>query len=122
MQYKTTIEVVTEAENKNEAADIAGEFLKGDVNAVADLKVNTISVARQRRLDVFLACCSVAAVLGSMLIGSGVYYRLASVEKKSVTSYAIQPPLNTDLSSQQGKEFKAAWDKENKNRVDSAAR
>ena len=122
MRYKTTIEVVTEADDKNEAADIAGEFLKGDVNTVADLKVNTISVARQRRLNAVLACCAVAAILGSMLIGSGVYYRIASAEKKSVTSYAIQPPLRTDLSSQQGREFKEAWDKENKTRMDSAAR
>lgn len=122
MQYKTTIEVVTEASNKHEATDIVGEFLRGDIGAGADLKVKTVSVIKSRGIKAALIVCLTLAVFSAVLIGNQIYYKIAKVDEKPVTSYAIQPPLKTNLSDVQGKTFKEAWEKEHKDRVNSLAR
>lgn len=123
MQYKTTIEVVTEAQNSYEATDIAGEFLKGNVHTGADISVKTISAAKSRRINAILAVCLVAGVLGGFLMVHKISYEFAKVEKKPATLYAIQPPLRTgSIDLQSNKEFKEVWEKEQNDRFNSVAR
>ena len=38
MQYKTVIEIICEAVDDHEALDIAGEFLKGDLEAGVEMR------------------------------------------------------------------------------------
>ncbi|MDD5585076.1 MAG: hypothetical protein PHV55_08485 [Candidatus Omnitrophica bacterium] len=122
MQYKTTIEVHTEAENQYEATDIAGAFLRGELNSGADLTVTTVSVAKSRIMKATLAACFGVVISAAFLIGNQVYYKFVKAEKKEVTSYAIQPPLSTNLAETQGKEFKDVWHKANQDRINSMAR
>lgn len=123
MEYKTTIEVVTEADSAYEAADIAGEFLKGNIRTGADIKVKTVSSAKSKRIKAALAVCVAAAVPGLFFVGQKVSYDFARAEKKPVTSYAIQPPLKTNTADvQNSKEFKEIWEKEQRDRLNSVAR
>lgn len=123
MEYKTTIEVVTDADSAYEAADIAGEFLKGNIRTGADIKVKTISSVKSNRIKVALAVCVAAVVPGLFFMGQKMSYDFARVEKKSVTSYAIQPPLRTNSAdAQNSKEFKEIWEKEQRDRLNSVAR
>lgn len=123
MHYKTTVEIFTEAETEHEAADIAGEFLQGNFCTGADIKVKTISAAKSTGIKAVLAICLTSAILSVLLIGNKVSYKIAKAEMKPVTSYAIQPPLKTSvLDLQDIKEFKEAWEKKYKERVDSMAR
>lgn len=123
MQYKTTIEIVTEADSEHEAADIAGEFLKGNFTEAADIKVKTVSVARLSRIHAILAICAISALFGAVVIYNNVSYKIAKMEMKPATSYAIQPPLKTNLDDMQNNNtFKADWEKEYKKRFNSIAR
>ncbi len=123
MEYKTTIEVVTEADSAYEAADIAGEFLKGNIRTGADIKVKTISSVKSKWIKAALAVCVAAAVPGLFFVGQKVSYDFARAEKKPVGSYAIQPPLKTNAADvQNSKEFKEIWEKEQRDRLNSVAR
>lgn len=122
MQYKTTIEVCTEAADRHEAADIAGEFLRGTVSEGTDVKVRTVSVTTSKVVTLAIAACSTIAIIGSFFAGNQIYSRMAKAEQKTVTSYAIQPPLNTNISESQGKEFKEIWQRANKDYADSLAK
>lgn len=123
MEYKTTIEVVTEADSAHEAADIAGEFLKGNTRAGMDIKVRTISAVKSKWIKAALAVCAAAVVPGLFFAGQRVSCDFARAGKKPVTSYAIQPPLKTNASDvQNSKEFKEIWEKEQRDRLNSAAR
>lgn len=122
MQYKTMIEVHTEAANQYEAADIAGEFLRGDITTGANVKVHTVSLAKARMTKLALIVCAVTFVSGACVLGNQVYLQIASAKKTPVTSYAIQPPLRTNLSEAQGKEFRNIWQKTQQDRIDSATR
>jgi hypothetical protein len=119
MQYKTTIEVVTEADSKYEAADLAGEFLKGNLSSGADIRVKTISSAKSKALRAIAVIFVTSAVLSTPFIYGKVSYRTAKVENKPVTSYALKTNL-TDI--QNSAEFKKLWEKEQKDRINSIAR
>lgn len=123
MQYKTTVEIFTEAETEYEAADIAGEFLQGNFRTGADIKVKTISSAKSTGIKAVLTICLTSAILSVFLIGNKISYKIAKAETKPVTSYAIQPPLKTGLLDLQDiKEFKENWENKHKERVNSIAR
>ena len=50
MKFKTTIKLITEAKDKNEAMEIAGEYLSGNLATGVDMKLHTVSVRRNRQL------------------------------------------------------------------------
>lgn len=122
MHYKTTIEVVTDADNACEATDIAGEFLRGDINSGADLHVKTVSVAKHRLTKSVLVTGLAIVVLGTALLGGRAYITIAKAQRTPVTSYAIQPPLRTNQADFQSEEFKKLWEKEANNRANSQFR
>lgn len=122
MKYKTTIEVLTDADNKDEAADIAGEYLRGDISEGADLRVKTLSLSRLRRNMVILVVCSALGILFTILATNRISYKIATGRKESVASYAIQPSLKTNMSESQGREFKKIWEEEHKKRIESITR
>ena len=122
MQYKTTIAVVTLADNEVEATDIAGEFLRGNITTGADLKVRTTSVQKSKKVRVGLVIFVGSLTVGAFILGSQVPYRFAHRSIKPVTSYAIQPPLKTNTNAQEGAEFKQLWEKEQKELINSKTR
>jgi len=119
MQYKTTIEVYTDAGDKFEAADIAGEFLKGDIAKGADLKVKTSTIATTRTVKAVMVVALTSLTAGAFLLGNQFHSRMAKVETKPVTSYAIQPPLKTNMTDSQSQEFKKIWEEAQEARINS---
>jgi len=117
MRYKTTIEVTTEAGNAYEAADIAGELLRGDVDAKADLRVKTSSVVRTRTVMALLAISLSSVVLGSIFFGTHYANKFANAQNRPITSYAIQPSFNMNSADiKDSSEFKKMWNKQQKDR------
>ncbi|NQU73435.1 MAG: hypothetical protein HQ547_01815 [Candidatus Omnitrophica bacterium] len=122
MEYKTTIKVLTEAKDKYEAADIAGEFLRGDITAGAKVRINTSSLARSRTIKAALVIGVVSIASGICLLGNQAGYKIANVKRKPVTSYAIQPPIKTNLADTKNEDFKKVWQKAHEDRINSSAR
>ncbi len=122
MRYKTTIEVSTDADNRYEAADIAGEFLRGDISSGAEVKVRTESFAQQRALKMAIVVCAIVTIGGMCMAGNQIALKMARVENKQPTSYAIQPPLGTNLSESEGADFKVLWLKERADRINAKVR
>lgn len=111
MRYKTTIEIITDAENKSEAIDIVGEYLSGN-NIVSgiDMKCATRPVNNYAKNSIaaftalsLIAICAIllAAHLNpSQKIGSSC----SGVN-------AVQPPLKTSAVLAGSTEFKREWEK-----------
>lgn len=107
MRYKTTIEIVSEAENKAEALEIVGEYLSGNIVSGIDMKCGTKRMTPYKSIVI-----SVVAV--SLLLTIGV---LASAHMKTrQTSIggiygidAVQPPLKTSSVDDKSANFKKEW-------------
>ncbi len=107
MKYKTTIEIVSDAENKDEAAEIAGEYLSGNFMSGVGMKCVTRPVRSHNG-----AIVSVAVL--SLMIVVGVFFGVQMKNTSGVISpipgaSAIQPQLKTSLEDKKSEEFKKKW-------------
>lgn len=106
-KFKTTIELVTEAENKNEAMEIVGEYLSGQLASGVDMRCRT------RRQPTYNK--AVISVVVTMLILTISIFSIAQF--KSNKSFvgaipeinAVQSPLKTSSVVKEN-DFKKAWE------------
>ena len=107
MKYRTTIHLVTEANNEHEASDIVGEYLDGKIHTGVDMSCVTKPV----NANLFL--CS--AMLVSFITVSAIFLSFDHSETDAVSFFhhkksvsACQPPLKTDDNV----DFKNSWREE----------
>jgi hypothetical protein len=118
MKYKTTIELITEAKDKNEAVEIAGEYLSGNIISGVQMKCLSKPVALYNGKVV----CTIAVTLALVIVGFVV--TLQSKAPQSLVSNtaaisAVQPPLKTVADSKKSVDFKKQWEaKQNKQILD----
>ncbi len=111
MRYRTVIEIITKANSKTEATDIAGEFLKGNFDDDVKFKFYT----QPLRSHIFFKT-SLLVVLISIFAGvaSFGYFRgNDSSNLRSESTYAFQPPLKTGIPA----DFKDEWQREGAGRI-----
>ena len=110
MKYRTTIEIVSEARDKNEAIEIVGEYLSGNINSGVNMKCLTDPVQSAARI-------AVTTLLFVALLGGSIFSALYTKPGMMATpvapgTSAIQPPLKTSVSPDHKKSeaFKKAWE------------
>ena len=115
MKYKTIIEIVTEADNSHDAADIAGEYLRGNLETGVLMRCNTRQMNGRKQ---FFVSIVVLLLTGSLLAVSSLFLttnnqsmasRLDALSCKKSTA-AVQPPLKTQDQANDSAYFKKAWD------------
>jgi len=109
MKYKTIIEIETEASDRSEAADIAGEYLSGNFVSGVAMKCRTRAIISYKKTVVAL---SVVILVVSIGILSALQSKQAQVIGVPVLSgvSAVQPPLKTARDMKDAS-FKNEWQK-----------
>lgn len=108
MKYKTTIEIISEAENKNEAMEIVGEYLSGNIMSGVEMKCLT---RRTHTYDKALLSVLVISAVLLTAIFTTVHTRSTYNSRLSLTgTNAIQPPLKTSSAARRDTRFKKAWE------------
>jgi len=105
-RYKTIIEIISEAENTSEAADIAGDYLQGQLDSGISMRCSTKAIKSPIPLKIF--------ALGLILIGTLSYASYLEIKEDGMKSKSLslvpvsacQPPLKTMMSA---KEFTDEW-------------
>ncbi len=111
MKYKTVIEVLTEADNKNEASDIVGEYLSGTISSGVQMRCRTKPVTMYRKAIVAsVTGLSVLLVFGTIFVAGMKTGKSAAMPALSGMS-AVQPPLKTSTMDSKVAEFKKEWQK-----------
>jgi len=115
VKYKTVVEIITDADNEDEAVDLAGEYLRGKYECTFPLKVKTHQLKKRnyRVLAYSGAAYLIVLSLSFMWFSAGRTYQtiVSAKHNDMLDGCAIQPPLNTDLNHKAGKDFKESWDK-----------
>lgn len=107
MKYRTTIEIVSEAKDKNEAMDIVGEYLSGNITSGVRMKCLTDPVNSYARMVV--TTLLFLALLGGSIF-SALYTKPGAITMTSIPGVsAIQPPLKTSVADKKSLEFKQEW-------------
>lgn len=110
MKFRTTIEIVTEADNKAEATEIAGEYLSG--NLVSGVKMT----CKTRPSNVRRNGAIVAVVISVLVVGSifsFAYVKSPQPQNNIGMSICgirgVQPPLKTSPGDKADSKFKKEW-------------
>jgi len=95
MKYRTTINLVTEANNEHEANEIIGDFLDGEIHTGVTMNCVTKPVIANSFLHYVCIICIIAtAVIFASFDYSETHAISFFTHHKSVS--ACQPPLKTD--------------------------
>ena len=106
MKYKTIIEIISDANDRNEAIDIAGEFLRGEFEASVKMSYNTKPVRSHVVLKTG-AMLSLALIVGSFAILNFSNKSNVSFGRTKNVSACVAPLKTSDNA-----EFKNDWEEE----------
>lgn len=109
MEYKTVIEIINEAENPTEAADIAGEYLRGEIDSGVTIRCATKPFKRYLTLRmVFILLIAISFIgISTFRIKNST---LNIIVPRRNTS-AVQPPLKTHIHDNN---FVDEWNDQNR--------
>ena len=106
-KFKTTIEITSEAENKGEAMEIAGEYLSGNLTSGVDMRCATKRIHQYAKPLIGIVAVSL------ILIISIVSITYLKPSKDFVGNFsginAVQPSLKTS-STPAKDDFKKEWE------------
>ena len=110
LKYRTTIEIVSEAANKNEALEIVGEYLSGNLVSGIDMRCNT-KPANSRDKIILIA------VVSSLLLAMGIMSAFYTKDPREIITggaglNAVQVPLKTSYQylKDESPGFRKEWD------------
>lgn len=107
MKYKTTIELVTNAQDKNEAMEIVGEYLSGHLSSGVDMKCYTKRHAPYVKATVSIVALSLVFFIGILSI---INIKPSKITIGNIAGInAVQPPLKTSSSIEKA-DFKKEWE------------
>ncbi len=109
MRYKTTIELICDANNSDDASNIAGEYLKGDIDFGVNMRCKTESLlaSRARKCTaLFLTTTFVFFVLIMRMTPISVDAKISGPAKRISETYTILPALKTKHKA----DFKVEWE------------
>jgi len=111
MEYKTLIEIITEADSPHDAADIAGEYLRGSIETGVHMRCTTKPA---RKINTGYVIFSLIFLLSLVCLKS-VKICNDSNNKENIyrikNTCAIQPPLKSYVNDD---EFNNDWESRNR--------
>lgn len=107
LKYKTNIEITSPAANKDEAMEIVGDYLSGNIVSGIEMKCTTTPVRFYSHTAVKVAAIVLLVTVGFL---SGVKAKPHhSLVVGICATDAVTPPLKTSEASRNDAEFKKAW-------------
>jgi len=107
-QYKTKIEITAPAASKDEAMEIVGDYLSGNIVSGIDMRCSTKRVR-------FYDNSAAKAMALLVVVGIGFLYTVKAVPHTQLSvstcqTAAVQAPLKTSNVAKQEADFKKEWE------------
>ena len=107
-KYKTKIEITSEASNKDEAMEIVGDYLSGNIASGIGMKYTTNPVRFYNNTAARITVVMILITLGFL---SGVKTKAVYQPAVGICQMAaVQPPLKTSSSNAIDTQFKKEWE------------
>ena len=108
MKFRTTIQITTDAADKNEALEIVGEYLSGNLVSGIDMKCRTKPTIN-RKASIAVAAIICLVFVGGLLFSVNSRHNPAGSAQGVQGLSAIQPPLKTSSVDRDDSRFKKEW-------------
>ncbi|MBU0682979.1 MAG: hypothetical protein ABIH85_04670 [Candidatus Omnitrophota bacterium] len=112
MRYRTVIELICNAEDKDEACNMAGEYLKGDIDFGVQMKFKTVSLLGHKVKRCVLNCTAVCfVVLAGITLFAPDVNNSESAKNLLYTKLRNTCTVMPALKTQHTFDFKRDWKK-----------
>lgn len=112
MKYRTVIELTCDATDRDEACNIAGEYLKGDLDFGVDMKCKTGSFHSHKAIKYVTTSLATVMVLFVSLAFFEPSVNLGEKVKNSInSSFSSTFTVTPELKTQNADGFKKEWAK-----------
>ena len=112
MKYRTIIELICDAQNKDDALHTVGEYLRGEVDSGVDMRFRAIMLVTHRIQKYGVMSLLVVFFLSTLFLGVATKEKNKSLRRisdlVSSNTYTIQPVLKTTYKTG----FKKKWEQE----------
>jgi hypothetical protein len=110
MKYRTVIELICDAADKDDAFHTAGEYLRGEVESGVDMRCKAVSLKTHRMVRCAAFCFATMFLLSTLLVGIATKEKNANLKKISdfvlSNTCTIQPVLKTKHTA----DFRDKWE------------
>lgn len=111
MKYRTVIQLVCDAADREDAIHMAGEYLRGELDFGVHMKCDTVSVRAHRARKYVVSCVVVCAIFSAlalkvMPVADGASGVLHASKPGYSNTYTIMPVLKTKYKA----DFKKEWE------------
>jgi hypothetical protein len=111
MKYRTVIQLVCDAADREDAIHMAGEYLRGELDFGVNMKCDTTSVRAHRARKYFLSCLVLFTMLSAlafkvMPVADGASGGLQVSKPGYSNTFTILPALKTKHKA----DFRKEWD------------
>ena len=98
MKYKTIIEIITEADDREDAADVAGDYLRGFIDSGVQMKCQTKPVINRTYIPCFIPLVLLVFFFASLFFLKSNGTKKECIAMRPVRNVsAIQPPLRSEV-------------------------
>ncbi len=114
MKYRTVIELVCEASDKEDASNVAGDYLKGDLDFGVDMTCKTTKLSTYSFKKYALSCVLVFFVFLTFLLNVtpvGSYV----APRQETTNFSATSTVKPSLRTRYDEDFKERWIEEKEN-------
>ena len=107
MRYRTTINITMDARDRNEAVEMADEYLAGYIASGLDMRCSTRPAYQSTVKTVSVV--AVSAILMFAIVITPQVRNGSCIAPAGTGTSAIQPPLKTSSADRLSAEFKKEW-------------
>lgn len=112
MKYRTVIELVCEASDREEAGNIAGDYLRGDIDFGVDMICRTTSMATYKVKRYAVTCLMTFFVFLAFLFNVTPVASHVSSSDQGSAAFRATSTVTPSLRTQYAPDFKEEWREE----------
>lgn len=116
MKYRTVIELVCEASDKDDASNLAGDYLRGDIDFGVDMRCRTTSLASYKFKKIASTCALTFFIFFLFLFNVtpvGSYIASETGRASFQATSTVMPSLRTRYAE----DFRERWEEEKERAV-----
>ena len=109
MKYRTIIELICDASDREDASNIAGDYLRGEVDFGVEMHCRTTSLWAHRTIKYAASCTVMLLVFTSLLIKSTPVNETGKKGDISQLLFKNTSTVMPELKTQDKAEFREKW-------------
>lgn len=110
MKYRTVIEVICEAQDKDDAYNIAGDYLRGQVDVGVEMRCKTTKLWEHKIAKYSVMCVITLAIFSALLINVSPLGGDETVRESSTIGMSGTFTIMPELKTKHRADFKKEWE------------